>query len=104
KHEARASAAVVLDDREDVVPASGVQARAVVAQLEQDLLHLERRGKGLDEHRRADRPVRDAEVLLAEGEDVVPQPRLLARLELGDVEVRAATGVDERLSVVEEVQ
>ena len=66
QHEPRAAAAVVLDDREDVVPAAGVQARAVVAQLEEDLLHLERRRQGLDQHRRADRAVRDADVLLAE--------------------------------------
>ena len=97
QHEPRTAAAVVLDDREDVVPAAGVQARAVVAQLEEDLLHLERGGQRLDEHGRADRAVRDADVLLAEGEDVVPQLRLFARLELGDVEVRAAAVRDQLL-------
>jgi hypothetical protein len=33
----------------------------VVAQLAEDLLHLEGRGDGLDEHRRAHRAVRDPE-------------------------------------------
>ena len=104
EHEARAAAAVVLDDREDVVPAAGVEPRAVVAQFEEDLLHLERRRQRLDQHGRTDRAVRDADVLLAEGEDVVPQLRLFAGFELGDVEVRATAVRDQPGGVVEEVQ
>ena len=104
EHEARPAATVVLDDREDVVPAPGVQARAVVAQLVQDLVHLERGRQRLDQHGGADGAVRDADVLLAEREDVVPQLRLLARLQLRDVEVRASPGLDQRLCVVQEVE
>ena len=99
-----AAAAVVLDHREDVVPPAGVQARDVVAQLEEDLVHLERRGQRLDQHGRPDRAVRDADVLLAEGEDVVPQLRLFGRLDLRQVEVRADAVLDQALRVVEEVQ
>ena len=99
-----AAAAVVLDHREDVVPPAGVQPRHVVAQLEEDLLHLEGGRQRLDQHGRADRAVRDAEVLLAEAEHVVPQPRLFGRFDLRQVEVRADAVLDQPLRVVEEVQ
>ena len=38
-----------LDRREDVVPAPGVEARRMLAQLVQDLVHLERRRQRLDQ-------------------------------------------------------
>ena len=76
----------------------------MVAQLVEDLVHLERGLDRLDQHGRADRALRDPDVLLREREDVVPQLRLAVRLELRQVEVRAAAGRDEGLRVVGEVQ
>ena len=99
-----AAAAVVLDDAEDVVPAAGVQARAVVAQLVEDLVHLEGGRDRFDEHGGPDGAVRQAQVLLGEGEHVVPEPGLLVGFDLRQVEVRAAALRDERCGVVEEVQ
>ena len=64
---------------EDVVPAAGVQAGRVVAQLVEDLVHLERGEDRLDQHRRADRAARHAERSCAMHEDVVPEPRLEVR-------------------------
>ena len=46
-----------LDHREDVVPAARVQPVRVVAQLVEDLLHLERGRQGLDQHGGPDRPL-----------------------------------------------
>src|SRR5699024_1700169 len=43
-----AGVAQVLDHGEQVVPAGGFESGAVLAQLEEDLLHLEHRGDGLD--------------------------------------------------------
>ena len=43
--------AELLDHAEDVVPAAGVQRAAVVAELVEDLLHLERGEDRLDQHR-----------------------------------------------------
>ncbi len=94
----------VLDDREDVVPASGVEARGVAAQLVEDLLHLEGRGDRLDEDGGPDGALRDAQEVLGEDEHVVPQPRFEVRFELGQVEVGAAAEFDEALGVVEEVE
>ena len=99
-----APAAVVLDDAEDVVPAAGVQARAVVAQLVEDLVHLEGGRDRLDEHGGPDGAVRQAQVLLGEGEHVVPQPGFLVGFDLRQVEVGTAALRDERCGVVEEVQ
>ena len=96
--------AEVLDDAEQVVPPAGVESGGVVAQLVEDLVHLERGRDGLDQHRGADRAVRDAEPLLGEGEDVVPEPGLEVALHLRQVEVRAAAAVEQLLRVVEEVQ
>ena len=76
----------------------------MVTQLVEDLLHLEGCGDRLDEHGRADRAVGHAEQLLGQAEDVVPQPRLTVRLELRQVEVRAAAARDEFMRVVECVE
>ena len=89
QHELRALPEA-LDRREDVVPAAGVQPGRVVAQLVQDRVHLERRGQGLDQDGRLDRAAVEAELVLGELEGVAPQPRLQMRLELGQVEARAA--------------
>ena len=50
----------VLDEAEDVVPAAGVQPGRVLAQLVEDLVHLERRRERLDQHGRPDGAPRDA--------------------------------------------
>ena len=96
--------AEVLDDAEDVVPPAGVESRGVLAQLVQDLLHLERGGDGLDQHGGPDRANRNPEVLLGEDEHLVPQPRLPVALQLRQVEVRPAAGVELPLCTVEEVE
>ena len=46
----------------------------------------------------------DPERLLCELEHVVPEARLEVALELGQIEVRAAAGVEEPAGVVEEVE
>ncbi len=94
----------LLDAREDVVPAAAVEARRVLAQLVQDLVHLERREQRLDQHRRLDRALRDAQLVLRHHEDVVPQPRLEVALELRQVEVRARAARQQLLRVVEEIE
>ena len=76
----------------------------MVAEGEEDLLHLERGGERLDEHRRADRAVGEAQALLGEREHVVPQPRLVGGLDLRQVEVRPTPRRDQRVRVVEDVQ
>ena len=55
QHEVRPGVAEGLDDAEQVVPAAGVEPGGVRRQLVEDLLHLERRRDGLDQHRGADR-------------------------------------------------
>ena len=104
QRERRPGVAEVLDDAEQVVPAAGVEPGHVVAQLVEDLVHLERRGDRLDQHRRADRAVRDLERGLGVGEHVVPEPRLEVGLHLRQVEVRPAAARELLLRVVEEVE
>ena len=79
----------LLDDAEDVVPAAGVQPGRVLAQLVEDLVHLERGEDGLDQDGGADGAARDAERVLRVDEHVVPEPRFEMALELRQVEVRA---------------
>src|SRR5207244_13378789 len=79
-----------LDVAEDVVPAPAVQSRRMITQLPQDLVGLERRQDGLDQHGRADRAAADAERVLRGVEHVVPESRLEVTLELRQIEVRAA--------------
>ncbi len=93
-----------LDDAEQVVPAAGVEAGTVLPERVEDLLHLEGRRDRLDQDGGAHGAARDAEQLLGEAEDVVPEPGLLRVLQLGEVEVRAVAGVDLALRAVEEVE
>ena len=96
--------AELLDDAEDVVPAARVQTGGVLAELVEDLLHLEGGQDRLDENGRLDRAARDAELFLGCLEDAVPEPRFEMALELRKIEVRPAARVEQALRVVEEVQ
>ena len=93
-----------LDHAEDVVPAARVQARRVLAQLVEDLLHLERGEDRLDQDGAANRPGRDADLLLCERERVGPEARLEMRLELREVEVRPAAPLELLAGVARHVQ
>src|SRR2546426_4494243 len=76
----------------------------MVAQLVQDLFHLEGRKDRFDKDGGANRPSRDSELVLREVENVVPEPRLEMAFELREVEVRAAALLQETLDVVKEVE
>src|SRR5581483_5903297 len=88
----------------EVVPPAGVEPAGVVAQLVEDLLHLEGGQDRLDEDGGPDRAPVDAERVLGGVEDVVPQPGLEVALELGQVEVGAEALVQQAAGVVEEAQ
>ena len=96
--------AELLDAAEQVVPAPGIEPRGMLAQLEQDLVHLEGGQDRLDQDGRPDAPARDPERRLAVDEDLVPEPRLVMALELGEVEVRTAAEPKRLGAVVEEEQ
>lgn len=96
--------AELLDCREDVVPAPAVEARRVLAQLIDDLVHLKRGQDRLDQHRSADGAAGEANVVLGEVEGVVPEARLEVRLHLGEVEVRTKALLNCLARIVEEVQ
>src|SRR5690349_21844773 len=93
-----------LDDAEQVVPAARVQPGGMLAKLVQDLVHLECGGDRLDEDGRADGTARDAELSLGMDEHLVPQPSLMVRFELGQVEVRPRATRDALGRVVEEIE
>ena len=90
--------------REDVVPAAGVEPAGVLAQLVEDLLHLERGRECLDQHGGPERAARDPERLLRDDEHLVPEPRLEVALHLRQVEVRAGAAVEPLAGVVEDVE
>ena len=73
----------------------------MIAQLPEDLVHLERGEDGLDQHRRLDRSLRDPELVLRRHEDLVPEARLEMALDLRQVEVGAGAAREQLLRVVE---
>src|SRR5207247_5573256 len=93
-----------LDDAEEIVPATGVESRGMVAQLVKDLLHLESGVDGLNENRRAHRSAGNAERVLSEVEDVVPEARLEMALHLREIEIRSSAPLETLARVVEEVE
>ena len=76
----------------------------MVAQLVEDLVHLEGREDGFDQHGGADGAAGNAEVVLRKTEDVVPQPRFQMAFHLRQVEIWAGASADQFLRVVKEVQ
>ena len=93
-----------LDEGEDVVPAAAVEAGGVVAQLVENLVHLEGGEDGFDEHGALDGAAWDAEFALGLDEDVVPEAGFEVRLHLGQIEVGAGAAGQELLRVVEDVE
>ena len=91
-----------LDEAEDVVPPPAVQAGRVLAQLPEDLVHLEGGQDRFDQDRRADRAGRDAQLFLGGAEDVVPQPGFGVALHLRQVEVGGRPACEQPPGVVEE--
>src|SRR5436190_8089741 len=91
----------LLDHAEDVIPAAGVETDRALAQLPEDLLHLERGEDRLDQDGCADRGMRQTELLLGKRESVVPEPSLEMALELWQVEVRPRAALEQLGGVVE---
>ena len=73
----------LLDEAEDVIPPAAVQSGRVVLQLKENLIHFKGRGQRLDEHRGANRAPGNAERILREVENAVPQARFAMALHLG---------------------
>ena len=96
--------AELLDAGEDVVPSADVESRGVLAQLPQDLVHLERGDHRLDQRRGFDRSLRHTQFPLGELENIVPKPRLEMGLHLWEVEIRPGAACKQFLGVVEEIQ
>ena len=65
---------------------------------------MEGSGEGLDQHRCTDGSLRNADVVLGEGEDIVPETSFLVVLHLGEVEIRTNSSLDEFTRIVEEVK
>ena len=76
----------------------------MLAQLEENLVHLEGGKDGLDQHRRLDGAAGNAERLLRGDEDIVPQPRLEVGFHLRQIEIGAGSRGLQGGRVVEEVE
>ena len=76
----------------------------MVAQLVEDLIHLEGRQDRLDQHRGAHRAGGQPELALGRHEDIVPEPRFEMVLKLGQVKVGARSLGQQSVGVVVQVQ
>ena len=76
----------------------------MVAELVEDLIHLEGGEDGFDEDCSLDGVPGEIKGGFGDGEDVVPEAGFEVRLHLGEVEVRAGAAVEEFFRVVEQVE
>ncbi len=76
----------------------------MVAQLPEDLVHLERGQNRLDQHRGLDRAVLQPQLALRGHEHVVPEPGFVVALQLGQVKVRPGSPLQERPRIMKEVE
>lgn len=61
-------------------------------------------GEGFNQHGSTNGTLRDSDITLGKGENIVPEASLLVVLHLGKVEVRTRSSIDEFTSVMEEVE
>ncbi len=94
----------LLDGAENVIPPARVQPGAVLAQLKQNLVHLERGEDGFHQHGGFDGALRQAQGVLRQHENLVPQPRFQMAFHLGQVKVGASAARDQLAGVVEKEQ
>ena len=92
------------DAGKNVIPATAVEPGGMLAQFVKDLVHLECGRDRLDQHRGANRPLRNAEFLLREIEDVVPDARLEMALHFRQIKIGTASARDQFLRVVKKVE
>ncbi|MNG99786.1 hypothetical protein D3C79_589650 [compost metagenome] len=89
---------------EDVIPTAAVQPDDMVAQVIEDLVHLEDRRQGFDQYRGFDGAARQIKTILGKAEDFAPPGRFLPGLGFRQIEVRAAAFFQQLAVVVEEIQ
>src|SRR6267154_6561703 len=77
-----------LDVAENIVPASGVQARGMLPQFIEDFIHLESSQDRLDKNRGLDRSRLQYQRLLPMEKHVVPEARLEVALQFGQIKIR----------------
>ena len=88
---------------ENVVPAAAIQSRRMLAQLIQNFVHLEGSENGFDQHGRLDRALRDAEFLLGDGENIVPQTCFQMAFHFWQIEIGAGAFCHQRFDVMEKI-
>src|SRR5438874_144257 len=76
----------------------------MLAQLVKDFVHLECGRDRLDQNGGANRPLRNAELVLGQLEDIVPKARLEMALHFRQVKIGAAPARDQLFRVVEKVE
>src|SRR5260370_16983139 len=92
----------LLDSTEDVVLTPAVQARRVLAQFVEYLIHFKGCQDGLDEHGGANGAPGDAQFLLGQHKYVIPEAGFHGILALGQVEIRSTSLPQQRPPIVEE--
>src|SRR4029077_10503274 len=76
----------------------------MIAQLIKNFVHLERRRYRLEQNRRANRPARNAEFVLRQIEDVVPNPRFQMALHFWQIKIGTRTAYDELARIMEKIE
>ena len=76
----------------------------MIPQFKEDLLHLERSRECLDQHRRTDGIVWNADVGLREQEDVIPEASLKVVLHFRKIEVWTVSTSNQFFRIMEEIQ
>src|SRR5258705_13693553 len=91
-----------LDITENIVPASGVQARGMLPQLIEDFVHLESSQDRLDKDCGLDRSRLQSQRLLGMEKHVVPEARLEMAFQFGQIKIRTCAARELFLRVVPE--
>ena len=92
------------DAGKNVIPAAAIQPGGMFAQFVKNFVHFKRGRNRLDQNRRANRAARNAELVLREIENVVPNARFEMALHFRQIKIRAAPARDQFPGVVKKVR
>ena len=94
----------LLDETEDVVPASAVESGRVIPQLKQNFFHLESGRESFNQDGGSNRVVWYANVRLREEENVIPEASFEIVFHFGEVEIGTRTSLDKFLGIMIKVK
>src|SRR5580700_9738434 len=88
----------------DIIPTPTIEARRMIAEFVQNLIHLKRGQDGFDKNCCPDRASGNAQFVLSQVKDVVPEPGFKVAFHFWQVEIRPASSRQQLFGVMKNIE